>query len=76
LFTPQIKSILERKKQTDRIAKEKAREKSDKDEQDRVFRAVAGVNHLEIPADLAFLLTKLEGNFYLCSLGHVFILIH
>lgn len=61
VFVEQIKSILERKKETDRIAREKAKERSSKDDKERASRTIGGVNHLEIPAELAFFLSKLEG---------------
>lgn len=52
---------MEKKKEADRIASEKAKEKYVKEEHERISRAVAGVNHLEIPAELAFLISKLDG---------------
>jgi myosin-15 len=48
------------------VSIEKAKEKvvRDRDELERTSRAVAGINHLEIPAELAFILSKLEGITY------------
>lgn len=43
-------------------ARERAKMKAQKEEQERASsRAVAGVNHLDIPAELAFILNKLDG---------------
>ncbi|KAH6942821.1 hypothetical protein HPB50_010768 [Hyalomma asiaticum] len=53
-----IKAILARKREADRLALERAKERMARDE--RASRAVAGVNHLEIPAELAFILSKLD----------------
>ena len=36
-----------------------------KKEQERVQRSVAGVNHLEIPAELAFVFSKCNGKYFL-----------
>lgn len=54
----QIKAILARKREADRLALERAKERMVRDE--RASRAVAGVNHLEIPAELGFILSKLD----------------
>lgn len=43
------------------LARERARIKAQKEDQERTSRAVAGVNHLDIPAELAFIYNKLEG---------------
>lgn len=42
------------------LARERARIKAQKEDQERTSRAVAGVNHLDVPAELAFILNKLE----------------
>ncbi|XP_064478725.1 unconventional myosin-XV-like isoform X2 [Ornithodoros turicata] len=55
-----IKAILARKREADRLALERAKERAARDQQERAARAVAGVNHLEIPAELAFIFTKLD----------------
>jgi myosin XV len=55
---------LKRRAEVEKMAREraKAREgKAQKEEQERASRAVAGVNHLEIPAELAFIFSKLDG---------------
>lgn len=43
------------------MARERAKIKAQKEEQERASRAVAGVNHLDIPAELAFIFNKLDG---------------
>lgn len=43
------------------MARERARMKAQKEDQERLSRAVAGINHLDIPAELAFIFNKLEG---------------
>lgn len=43
--------------------------KAQREEQERASRAVAGVNHLEIPAELAFIFSKLDGKY--CSHVHI-----
>ncbi|GBM19276.1 Unconventional myosin-XV [Araneus ventricosus] len=55
-----IKAILARKREADRLALERSKERANKEEQERASRAVAGVNHLEIPAELAFIFSKLD----------------
>lgn len=57
----QIKAILARKRESDRVALERVKERASREEQERTSRAVAGVNHLEIPAELAFIFSKLDG---------------
>ncbi|XP_054281634.1 unconventional myosin-XV-like isoform X2 [Macrosteles quadrilineatus] len=42
------------------MARERAKVKAQKEEQERASRAVAGVNHLDIPAELAFIFNKLD----------------
>ncbi|XP_073998346.1 unconventional myosin 10A isoform X4 [Rhodnius prolixus] len=58
----QLKEELKRRAE---LAKERARlkaqrEQEEKEEKERVSRAVAGVTHLDIPAELAFVFNKLE----------------
>lgn len=45
------------------MARERAKVKAQKEEQEKANRtiAVAGVNHLDIPAELAFIFNKIEG---------------
>lgn len=52
------------------LAKERAklkaqREQEEKEEKERVSRAVAGVTHLDIPAELAFVFNKIDGDYFL-----------
>ncbi|CAH0384305.1 unnamed protein product [Bemisia tabaci] len=42
------------------LARERQKMRAHKEEQDRTSRAVAGVNHLDIPAELAFIFNKIE----------------
>lgn len=47
------------------MAKERARLKAQREQEEKeekVSRAVAGVTHLDIPAELAFVFNKIEGN--------------
>lgn len=52
-----------RRKKAEALAKARAEREAQqtKAEQERVQRSVAGVNHLEIPAELAFILSKING---------------
>lgn len=52
-----------RRKKAEELAKQRAEREAQqtKAEQERVQRSVAGVNHLEIPAELAFILSKVNG---------------
>jgi hypothetical protein len=52
---------LKRRSEVEKVARERAKAKAQRDEQERTSRAVAGVNHLEIPAELAFIFSKLDG---------------
>lgn len=54
---------LKRRSEVEKVARERAKAKAQRDEQERTSRAVAGVNHLEIPAELAFIFSKLDGAF-------------
>jgi hypothetical protein len=47
----------------EKLARERAKAKAQREEQERASRAVAGVNHLEIPAELAFIFSKLDGKY-------------
>ena len=59
----QLKALKSRQLEAEKVALERAKEKAnrDRDEMERTSRAVAGINHLEIPAELAFIFSKLEG---------------
>lgn len=59
----ELKEELKRRANVEKAARDRARVKAHKDEQERLSRAVAGVNHLEIPAELAFIFSKLDGKF-------------
>ena len=53
---------MKRRVQAERAARARAKTSGERREADRgVSRAVAGVNHLEIPADLAFIFSRLDG---------------
>ncbi|XP_049851037.1 unconventional myosin-XV isoform X4 [Schistocerca gregaria] len=56
----QLKEELKRRAEVEKVARERARVKAQREEQERASRAVAGVNHLEIPAELAFIFSKLD----------------
>ncbi|GLH06473.1 Unconventional myosin IC [Gryllus bimaculatus] len=56
----ELKEELKRRAEVEKIARERAKAKAQREEQERVSRAVAGVNHLEIPAELAFIFSKLD----------------
>jgi hypothetical protein len=62
---------LKRRAEVEKLARERAKAKAQKEEQERTSRAVAGVNHLEIPAELAFIFSKLDGKF--CHYGQIVI---
>ncbi|XP_065213017.1 unconventional myosin-XV isoform X2 [Planococcus citri] len=53
----QLKEELKRRAE---LARERARVKAQKEDQERTSRAIAGVNHLDVPAELAFVFNKLE----------------
>ncbi|XP_071526723.1 unconventional myosin-XV isoform X1 [Panulirus ornatus] len=57
-----LKEEMERRKKAEELAKQRAEREAQqtKAEQERVQRSVAGVNHLEIPAELAFILSKVN----------------
>lgn len=54
-------NLKEELKKRAEMARERAKVKAQKEEQERASRAVAGVNHLDIPAELAFIFNKLDG---------------
>ncbi|CAB3362581.1 Hypothetical predicted protein [Cloeon dipterum] len=56
----EMKAELKRRAEVEKMARERAKSKAHKEEQERTSRAVAGVNHLEIPAELAFIFSKLD----------------
>jgi len=62
-FIFQIKALKSRQREVEKVAIEKAKDKAvrDRNQQERTSRAVARINHLEIPTELAFILSKLEG---------------
>ncbi|KMQ93138.1 unconventional myosin-xv isoform x1, partial [Lasius niger] len=55
-----LKEEMAKRAEIERASKERAKAKQQRDEQERTSRAVAGVNHLEIPAELAFIYSKLD----------------
>lgn len=56
-----LKEEMAKRAEIERASKERAKAKQQREEQERTSRAVAGVNHLEIPAELAFIYSKLDG---------------
>ncbi|XP_023316209.1 unconventional myosin-XV isoform X2 [Trichogramma pretiosum] len=55
-----LKEEIAKRAELERANRERAKAKQQRDEQERATRAVAGVNHLEIPAELAFIYSKLD----------------
>ncbi|XP_076381481.1 unconventional myosin 10A isoform X2 [Megalopta genalis] len=55
-----LKEEMTKRAEIERASKERAKAKQQREEQERTSRAVAGVNHLEIPAELAFIYSKLD----------------
>ncbi|XP_064096637.1 unconventional myosin-XV-like isoform X2 [Macrobrachium nipponense] len=57
-----LKEEMARRKKAEALAKQRAEREAQqtKAENERVQRSVAGVNHLEIPAELAFILSKID----------------
>ncbi|KYN10968.1 Myosin-XV [Trachymyrmex cornetzi] len=55
-----LKEEMAKRAEIERASKERAKAKQQREEQERTSRAVAGVNHLEIPAELAFIYSKLD----------------
>lgn len=58
-----LKEEMAKRAEIERASRERAKAKQQREEQERTTRAVAGVNHLEIPAELAFIYSKLDGTF-------------
>jgi len=56
----ELRSELRRRSEADKVVQEKIRVRAAQEEQDRVAKATAGFNHLEIPAELAFIYSKLD----------------
>ncbi|CAB0035466.1 unnamed protein product [Trichogramma brassicae] len=56
-----LKEEIAKRAELERANRERAKAKQQREEQERATRAVAGVNHLEIPAELAFIYSKLDG---------------
>ena len=52
---------LERRTESEQALRKKQRQRTALEEQERVAKAILGFNHLEIPAELAFIYSKLEG---------------
>ncbi|XP_044008895.1 unconventional myosin-XV [Aphidius gifuensis] len=55
-----LKQEMYKRAEIEKASRERAKIKQQREEQERVSRAVAGVNHLEIPAELAFIYSKLD----------------
>ncbi|KAK0170258.1 hypothetical protein PV328_010838 [Microctonus aethiopoides] len=55
-----LKNEMAKRAEIERASRERAKAKQQREEQERSSRAVAGVNHLEIPAELAFIYSKLD----------------
>ncbi|XP_043281933.1 unconventional myosin-XV isoform X2 [Venturia canescens] len=55
-----LKEEMAKRAEIERASRERAKAKQQREEQERASRAVAGVNHLEIPAELAFIYSKLD----------------
>ncbi|EFN63513.1 Myosin-XV [Camponotus floridanus] len=55
-----LKEEMTKRAEIERASKERAKAKQQREDQERTSRAVAGVNHLEIPAELAFIYSKLD----------------
>lgn len=60
-----LKKEMAKRAEIERASRERAKAKQQREEQERASRAVAGVNHLEIPAELAFIYSKLDGTYIL-----------
>lgn len=58
-----LQEEMARRKKAEELARQRAEREArqSKAEEERVQRSVAGVNHLEIPAELAFILSKVSG---------------
>ncbi|XP_048509561.1 uncharacterized protein LOC105693576 isoform X2 [Athalia rosae] len=55
-----LKAEMQKRAEIEKASRERAKAKQQREEQERASRAVAGVNHLEIPAELAFIYSKLD----------------
>ncbi|XP_024944481.1 uncharacterized protein LOC107271471 isoform X3 [Cephus cinctus] len=55
-----LKEEMAKRAEIEKASRERAKAKQQREEQERASRAVAGVNHLEIPAELAFIYSKLD----------------
>ncbi|XP_011310328.1 unconventional myosin-XV [Fopius arisanus] len=55
-----LKKEMAKRAEIEKASRERARAKQQREEQEKASRAVAGVNHLEIPAELAFIYSKLD----------------
>ncbi|XP_023288541.1 unconventional myosin-XV [Orussus abietinus] len=55
-----LKEEIAKRAELEKASRERAKAKQQREEQERASRAVAGVNHLEIPAELAFIYSKLD----------------
>lgn len=60
-----LKEEMAKRAEIERASRERAKAKQQREEQERTSRAVAGVNHLEIPAELAFIYSKLDGKIFI-----------
>ncbi|GAB6020238.1 Unconventional myosin-XV [Chamberlinius hualienensis] len=55
-----MKEDIKNKLVAEKLARERAKAKAQKEQEERNLISVAGVNHLEIPAELAFIYSKLD----------------
>ncbi|CAG0891503.1 unnamed protein product [Darwinula stevensoni] len=55
-----MKDEMKRRLEVEKLARQRTKARSAKEEADRVARAVTGVNHIDIPAELAFIFSKLD----------------
>ncbi|KAJ8681733.1 hypothetical protein QAD02_017525 [Eretmocerus hayati] len=55
-----LRDEMAKRAEMERASRERAKAKQQREEQEKASRAVAGVNHLEIPAELAFIYSKLD----------------
>ena len=62
-----LKEELAKRAELERANRERAKAKQQREEQERASRAVTGVHHLEIPAELAFIYSKLDGKYLLLN---------
>lgn len=64
-----LREEIAKRAEMERASRERAKAKQQREEQERASRAVAGVNHLEIPAELAFIYSKLDGGCWSAGFG-------